>query len=187
MRPKPLAGRAIVYAGALYRRKGVDVLLRAMPRVLREVPDAHLYLVGNRDNPEVEQLAHDLGLEAAVTFIGFHSDPREYMGSAEVFVLPSRAEGFGNVLTEARSMHVPIVASRVGGIPEALDGGGAGVLVEPEDEQRLAAAIVEILRDGSRAADLRRRAGADLDRFRVETAARAYLALYSHLVPRQSR
>ncbi len=185
--PAPLAGRPIVYVGALSHRKGVDVLLRAMPAVLERVPEAHLYVVGNRDNPAIEALARDLDLDGAVTFVGFQREPRSLMGSADVFVLPSRAEGFGNVLTEARSMGVPIVASRVGGIPEALDGGDAGVLVDPADPEQLGRALVDVLTDQEFAADLRRRAQAGLEVFRLETAAAAYLDIYRRVLARASR
>ncbi|GAA4742043.1 glycosyltransferase [Modestobacter marinus] len=177
--PADLPGKPIVYVGAIYERKGVDVLLKAMQRIREAVPGAHLYLVGNRDNPAMERLATDLGLDDVVTWVGFSPDPRAYMKAASVFVLPSRAEGFGNVLTEARSTGTPIVASNVGGIPEALSNGKAGLLVEPEDEEGLAQAIVSVLTEDELAARLRVAALTDLESASVQRAAREYEAVYA--------
>lgn len=176
-----LPPNSVVFVGALHPRKGLDVLLRSMRRVVAAVPDAHLYVVGNRDHPGMEQLAADLGLADAVTFTGYARDPRAWMRAASVFVLPSREEGFGNVITEARSCRVPIVASDVGGVPEALSDGEAGLLVPPQDPGALADAIVSVLTDAELAADLRRRTQRGLDEMTVERAAREYDAVYSTL------
>jgi glycosyltransferase involved in cell wall biosynthesis len=176
-----LPADSIVFVGALYERKGVDVLLHAMVRVREAVPTARLFLVGNRDNPELEQLAADLGLGDVATFVGFSPDPRSYMKAACVFVLPSRAEGFGNVLTEARSCATPIVATNVGGIPEALSGGRAGLLVDPGDADALAAAVVSVLTDPELAARLRAAASEDLEKWSVQRAMRQYDEVYATL------
>lgn len=173
---------SIVYVGALYARKGIDVLLRAMVRIREDVPTARLFLVGNRDNPEIELLAKELGLDDAATFVGFVQDPRTYMKAASVFVLPSRAEGFGNVLTEARSMGTPIVATNVGGIPEALSGGRAGLLVQPEDVESLARAVVSVLTDSDLATRMRVAALDGLEASRVERAVGEYVAVYRSII-----
>jgi glycosyltransferase involved in cell wall biosynthesis len=178
VRGRDLAGRAIVFVGALHARKGIDVLLSAMPQILRGCGDARLYVIGNRDNAAVERLAADLGVSGHVSFEGYAADPREYMKGADVFVLPSRQEGFGNVLTEARESGVPIVASRVGGIPEALDGGRAGSLVPPEDPEVLAAAILRVLLEPEHADALRARGQQGLDRLSVHRAADEYDSAY---------
>lgn len=185
LQPADLPPHSIVYVGALYARKGVDVLLKAMLRVRAAVPEARLFLVGNRDNPRIEQLATDLGVEDVTTFVGFSPDPRDYMKAAAVVVLPSRAEGFGNVITEARSAGSAIVASNVGGIPEALSGGSAGLLVEPEDEEGLARALVSVLTDPVLAERLRAAALAGLESSTVERLARANEAVYASLPGRR--
>lgn len=179
--PLPLRSPAIVFTGALHRRKGLDVLLGAMRVVTKAVPTAHLYVVGNRDNPAMEQLATALGVAAATTFTGFSNDPREYMKAATVFVLPSRVEGFGNVLIEARSCGTAIVASGVGGIPEALSGGRAGFLVPPADEKALADSLIRVLTDDALVTELRNASSQNLDDFTVAGAARAYTRVYASL------
>lgn len=182
--PADLPEDSIVFVGAIYERKGVDVLLRAMLRIREAVPTARLFLVGNRDNPDMERLATELGLDDVVTWVGFCPDPRTYMKPAAVFVLPSRAEGFGNVLTEARSTGTPIVATNVGGIPEALSNGRAGLLVEPADEEGLSRAIVSVLTDPDLAARLRAAALDDLEGASVQRAAREYEAVYATVAGR---
>lgn len=173
--------RSIVYVGALHRRKGVDVLLEAVAIMRQDMPDVHLYIVGNRDAVEFEQLATELEITDCTTFVGFRSDPRGFMQGAGVFVLPSRDEGFGNVLTEARSVGAPIVASRVGGIPEALDGGVAGMLVPSENPAALAAALKAVLTNEVTRVDLIRRARTGLETLSVGRFRDDYLQVYQSL------
>jgi glycosyltransferase involved in cell wall biosynthesis len=178
---EPLPQLSIVYVGALHRRKGLDVLLGAVARVRLQVPDVQLFVVGNRDDESFEKLAVELGVADCTTFAGFRPDPRGFMRGAGVFVLPSRDEGFGNVLIEARSVGAPIVASRVGGIPDALAGGRAGRLVTPGDVEELAAALVEVLTDDQLRAELSRRAGDQLDDLRIEHFRDQYRVVYESL------
>jgi glycosyltransferase involved in cell wall biosynthesis len=149
------------------------------------VPDVRLYIVGNRDAAEFEHLAVDLGIADCTTFVGFRPDPRGFMRGAGVFVLPSRDEAFGNVLTEARSVGAPIVASRVGGIPEALDGGRAGLLVPPEDPAALAAALTTVLTDEATRTDLVRRSRMGLKTMSVARFRDEYFQVYRSLSPTQ--
>jgi starch synthase len=108
-----------------------------------------------------------------------HADTLATIAAAELFVLPSRQEPFGIVLLEAASLGTPVVASRVGGIPEIVEDGRTGVLVPPEDPGVLAAAIHALLRDPDRA---RRHAAALRDvaesRFTWHQAAESYVALF---------
>lgn len=175
---KSLAKESIVYVGALVERKGLDVLLASMALIVKKRPDAKLYVIGNRDNPSMEKLAMDFSISRNVEFVGFSADPRAYMLGASVFVLPSRAEPFGLVLTEARECGVPIVASNVGGIPEVLSSGEAGLLVPPGDIGALTTAIERVLGDPELAADLRIRSKVGLDVFAVENMAYGYDAVY---------
>jgi phosphatidylinositol alpha-1,6-mannosyltransferase len=158
--------RVVLTTGNLVARKGHDVVLRGFSRVKAAIADA-VYVIGG-DGPyrgELERLVADRGLADSVIFTGRVSDaelPSLY-SLAEVFVMPSRerreqadVEGFGIVFVEAGSCGLPVVAGRSGGIPDAIVEGETGLLVEPECEEQVAAALVRILSDHELAARLGR-------------------------------
>lgn len=129
--------------------KGIDVLLQAFAQVAAEFPDATLVLIG--DGPlrrDLEAQAHRLGLQRRVVFHGEDAEPRRLLPALDLFVLPSRSEGFPNALLEALVAGLPCVASRVGGIPELGEGSGV-VLVEPENPGALAGRLRNLLADGA--------------------------------------
>lgn len=138
----------------LYPRKSVDVLLRAMPRVLAAVPGARLRVVGI--GPEEEKLARirqELGLEQSVDFLGhipFEQLTREYRDCA-LFCLPSRQEGFGIVFLEAMAAGRAVVACHAAAMPEVVPDGIAGKLVAPGNAADLATALIDLLRDREQA------------------------------------
>lgn len=173
-----LGDNAVLFVGGLYERKGLDILVRAMQLVLQTVPNAHLFVIGNRDRPAIETMVTDLGLESAVTFLGFRKNPIPYMAKANVFVVPSREEGFGNVLVEARAAQVPIIASDTGGIPTALSGGRAGILVPVGDFRQIAKNIIAVLTQPSFAAELRARTRDGIEQFTVSHFVAAYEKVY---------
>lgn len=158
------AKRIIVSAARLVPRKGFDVLIEAFASALRFVPDLHLLIVG--DGPERHRLARrvqDLRLTSAVTLAGELSsdDLRRALACAEFFALTPRdlahgVEGFGIVFLEAAAQGKTAVASRTGGVPEAVLDGTTGILVPPSDVAATADALLRLLKDG----DLRRRLAA---------------------------
>ncbi len=99
--------------------------------------------------------------DVRATFVGHQADPRPFLGMAAAVVVPSRQEAFGRVLIEAMAAEVPVVATRVGGIPEVCVDGRTGLLVPPEDPGALAGAIVSTLTDPD-ATRARVRAAADV-------------------------
>jgi glycosyltransferase involved in cell wall biosynthesis len=126
--------------------------LNAMPAVLQEHPDATLVLVGKGNlEPMLRQQADRLGLNGHVRFLGWRDDLREIMPLFDVFVLPSLNEGMGRVLVEAMAAGRPIVASRVGGIPDLVRHGETGLLVTPRDEVSLAESISLLLSNTAKA------------------------------------
>lgn len=146
----------ILTVGRLVRRKGIRYLIEAMPRVLRSLPDTVLLIVG--DGPErsrLEEEARVLGLASRVRFLGKVPEQKliEAYQASDVFVLPAvvdsemNTEGLGVVLLEAMSMRKPVIASRVGGIPEAVVDNETGLLVKPQDPIDLADAIIRVLGD----------------------------------------
>jgi N-acetyl-alpha-D-glucosaminyl L-malate synthase BshA len=140
------AGKRVVFIGSLVKQKGVDVLLRAFKKVAARHGDAELLIVGDgRERRSLEKLSRELGIKAR--FLGSLRDVDEGLAGSAVLVLPSRKEGFGLVILEAMRSGIPVVATRVGGIPEIVKDGKNGLLVEKEDPSALAEAIIKVLED----------------------------------------
>jgi glycosyltransferase involved in cell wall biosynthesis len=181
--PRALQQPAIVTVGGMNHRKGISELIRAFAEVSAHVPRAHLYLVGNGpDRAEFEAQAAASAYAEHIHFEGFQADPIPYMKAAHIFVLASRRDSFGLVLTEARACDCAIVATDVDGIPEALDGGEAGLLVPPGDSTALAGAILKLLETPKEHTRLKLRARVNLERFRVERMASQMTDVYEELL-----
>jgi len=157
--------RVIVTVGNLVSRKGHDMVIRALPRLAQTIPDITYLVVGNGPHrQQLEELACSIGVRDHVVFAGVVPDrdlPDVYALS-DVFAMPSRAhldtcdvEGFGLVFLEANACGKPVVAGRSGGIPEAVEDGVTGLLVNPTDAEDIARAIGKLLTD----TDLARRMG----------------------------
>lgn len=155
-------GRTVVCVAAFRPEKGHRILLEAWSRVLRHHSDAVLVLVG--DGPErdaIEALVDALGLRASVRFTGAISDVRPVLASASMMVLPSTAvETFSLAALEAMAMQVPVVASDIGGMSEAVITGETGFVIPPGDPAALADAVVRLLGDELLCARLGRQARA---------------------------
>jgi glycosyltransferase involved in cell wall biosynthesis len=138
----------LVNVGALVGHKGQTHLLEAMPIVMREVPDAHLVILGEGElRAPLERQVKDLHLERAVRMPGFREDVLSLMKSADLFVMSSVTEGLGSAVLDAMAMGLAVVGTRAGGIPEAVVHGETGLLVPPREPRPLAAAIVRLLKD----------------------------------------
>jgi phosphatidyl-myo-inositol dimannoside synthase len=143
--------------------KGIDTVIRALPAIRAAIPTARYAVAGiGSRRSALEALARELGLDDAVRLLGFVGDeelPALY-NAADVFVLASRrydllVEGFGIAIVEASASGLPVIASRSGGIPEAVREGETGVLVDPDDPAAVAATAIRLLGDEA----LRRRMG----------------------------
>jgi glycosyltransferase involved in cell wall biosynthesis len=140
--------------GRLSAEKGFDVLIRAVDRLRRDGLDVGLVLAGEgKEQAALEELSAHLGLGEHVRLLGYRNDPRPLYEAMDVFALSSLREGLPNVLLEALSMEVPVVATRLPGVQRVLRHGENGLLVEPGSVEALAGALGRLLRD----ADLRRR------------------------------
>lgn len=155
----------VLFTGNLIPRKGVDVLLRAFAQVLPEVPTARLAIAGRVPigspvdyRARYQALAVELGIAARAHFLGFVADVPPLVADADALVLPSLQEPFGRSIIEAMALGAPVVASRVGGIPEILEDGQDGLLVAPGDVGELASALRQVLSDADLRDALRRRA-----------------------------
>lgn len=139
----------ILFVGRDYFRKGILTLIRALPLVLKEIPEARVAVIG----PEYfhsRLVAKFLSRKLPIEYINGLSpkETREYFLQATLLVLPSYIEAFGIVLMEALAAGLPIVATRVGGIPEIIQHGINGLLVGKGDSQQLAASIITSLSNG---------------------------------------
>jgi glycosyltransferase involved in cell wall biosynthesis len=180
------AGAATVVAtvASLERRKGIDVLLEALAILRRAGTEAVCLVCGDgTERLALQRRAEELGLERAVRFLGHRADVSEVLAAADVFALPSRHEGLGVAVLEAMAVGLPVVASSVGGIPEAVVDGVTGVLVPPEDPLLLAAALARCLEDPEAAREMGRRGRERvLERYSMEASARAYEVLYGQVL-----
>lgn len=144
-------GIEILYVGKLIKEKGIDVLLRALASLRASLPGRPLRLTvvgAGPDQPQMQRLGRELGMDDAIEYRGYVDDPTaldQLYARADLFVLPSTSEGVPRVIDEAMMHGVPVVASAVGGIPGELD--GEALLVPPGDSDALAAAMQRVILD----------------------------------------
>jgi glycosyltransferase involved in cell wall biosynthesis len=144
----PKGAPVIVNVGALVNHKGQKFLIDAMAQVRRHIPDAQLVIFGEGDLREaLKRQIHELGLDKHVLLAGFRDDVLGLTRSADLFVMSSVTEGLGSAVLDAMALGLPVVGTRAGGIPEAVDDGVTGRLVPPGRADALADAIVLMLRD----------------------------------------
>lgn len=170
--------------GRLRPEKAHDITLRAFAKVHAAHPEARLIIAGDGSlGDQLRALRTELGLDGIATFLGFRQDVPAVLASLDGYVLASRLEGLGTAILEALAMGLPVVASRVGGIPDSVKDGKTGVLVPPEDPDALAAAMIDLMENPERRAALGRHA-AEFVRtaFTQEQLQQRTLDLYQRLV-----
>ncbi len=179
--------RVVLFLSRLVPGKGLRVLLDAWPAVYEKHPDCRLLIVGSgKDQPaSIEQEVHEKvqrqGL-ANVRFAGETERPEAYLGGADIFVFPSRQEGFPNALMEAMAAGLPLVASRIGGVAELISDGGNGSLFQSGNSRDLAEKVVQLLDDPPLAREMGQQARQTvLDNFSFTRVASRYVALYNSL------
>ena len=164
------------FAGWLVPAKGVHVLIDAFERTTHQVSDVRLEIVGESDDEEYKQeLRNVVGWQEIgerVSFHGWRDDVLDALDAADVYVMPSFTEGVPRSIVEAMALGKPVIATRVGGIPELLEDGELGMLVPPDDAAALATAMIAIASDR----DYRKRLSA-----KGIEAARGKYAFQSHL------
>lgn len=176
-------GPLAIFTGRLARVKGLDVLLTAWARVLRELPEARLLLVGEgEERAALERQAGELGLSDAVIFYGGSADVAPLLRAADSFVLCSRTEGLPISLLEAMAACLPVVATRVGGMAQVLEDGITGRLVPVEGVAELARGLCEALSDQA-ARDWGRRAREQVAaQYSLDAVAERYISMYEALL-----
>jgi glycosyltransferase involved in cell wall biosynthesis len=158
------AGHPVLATVTLLRPgKGIETLLDALPAVLTAHPAVRLAIAGTGvDRDGLESRARALGVSHAVRFLGFTTDSATVLRGADLFVSPSWAESFPYVILEAMALGVPIVATRVGGVGEAVRDGDTGLLVPPRDAASLSRAIGSLISDRDRADEMGARARSEV-------------------------
>jgi L-malate glycosyltransferase len=171
---------------ALVPHKGQRHLIETASLVVLEVPDARFIILGEGElRQQLERQVRDRHLEKHVLLPGFRTDVLGCIKGFDVFAMSSVTEGLGTSLLDAMACSRPIVATRAGGIPEIVEDGSNGILVEPRDHAAMARAIVRLLNDEG----MRRRMGdAGLarvtDRFTVERMVAGTAAVYARVAGR---
>jgi glycosyltransferase involved in cell wall biosynthesis len=188
---EPQRGQYILCVALHHPRKAIDVLIKAFKIFCQNHTEVELWLVG--DGPvrgQIEDLVHQLGLTEQVKFLGCQDRPgvRKLLRQCSFLVLPSRDEPFGIAILEAFASRKPVVASAVGGIPEIIEDGKNGILVEPENPQALCDAMTTVWNDHVLAERLASAGYATVKQhFQWEIAAARYEATFMKLLGQTSR
>jgi glycosyltransferase involved in cell wall biosynthesis len=187
-RPAKAQGEFLVTTvGNIRRVKGHDVFIKAAAAIVPHFPKVSFSIAGDVLEPayftELQTLVRDLDLSDRFRFDGGVTDLRQHLAAADIFVLPSRSEGFSNAIVEAMAASLPVVATNVGGNAEAVNDGISGFLVPSEDPGALSAAILRLLSDPSQAGAMGA-AGRSLvaERFTVEAMMNRTASAYSNLL-----
>jgi len=171
------SGFFVGHVGALVdRNKGQRVLLQAARLLQSQVPQMRFLFLG--EGADAEDLAGESADLPNVHWLGFRQNVGDYLSLFDVFAFPSRHEGMGSSLLDAMDYGVPVVASRVGGIPDIVRDGQTGLLVPAGDAQALAQALLRLYRQPQLRATLASAARAVLPDYTPQRMAERYLALY---------
>jgi glycosyltransferase involved in cell wall biosynthesis len=172
----------VAVLGRLVPIKGFDLVLEALPALVAAMPTARLLVIG--DGPlraDFERRADTLGMSPRLTMTGARTDVPALLAAADVLAAPSRNEGMGRAIVEAMALGLPVVGSRVGGIPAVIVDGESGRLVEPGNAAALAGALIELALDERLRAKLGEAAVERADLFSTEVSAARLLAVYASL------
>ncbi|MDD5491841.1 MAG: glycosyltransferase family 4 protein [bacterium] len=172
----------VLSAGRLEKGKGVDVLLTCWPSVCQHFPEAHLLVLGEGTlRHELETMAVGLPCRDQVHFLRVVNEISGYLQSADLFVLPSLAEGLSNVLLEAMACGLPVVAADLPGNKELITNNVHGILTRAGVSASLSAGILSLLGDQSRQEALGRKARERAAAYSIELIAKEYKKLYQTL------
>ena len=142
-----LLGRSQLGAvGRLSDEKGFDGLIRSVSELVRLNENVHLVIVGEGgERANLERLVAEYGLEQRVSLPGWQTDVRDYFEAMDAFALSSHREGLPNVVLEAMALEVPVVATRVNGVPRLVQDGRNGFLIEPGRVEALTTALAGLI------------------------------------------
>jgi glycosyltransferase involved in cell wall biosynthesis len=179
--------QVVVCVACLRYQKGIDVLLQAWHLVHKQAPQARLIIVGGGSlQSQLEHMAHALNITDSVEFTGQQSDIPAQLHRGNLAVLPSRWEGMPNALLEAMACGLACVATRVSGSEDIIQQGVNGLLVEPEDYQGMAEAILTLLRNPALVQEYGRAARQTIEQhYSFEQVMGRYIELYQRIAERR--
>jgi len=177
----------VLFLGQTKYRKGWDILVRAIPAVLRAIPRARFVFAGHtgRDRVDFDALVRDVGVASVIEAPGRVSEAEKVhlLRSSWALTLPARYEGFGIPLAEAMMVGTPVVTTDVPACNEIVRDGETGLIVPPDDPGALAAALIRLLSDPALRARLAQEAERDvIRRYDARVVARQFEALYATLI-----
>jgi phosphatidylinositol alpha-mannosyltransferase len=181
-RAPAIADPVLGMMGSLIPIKGVDVLLRALPRIAQQYPDVRCRVAG--DGPLRDSLGHlaaELGVANHVEWLGRVAEPSTFFRTLQIYVQPSRSETFGQAALEAMSAGVPVIGSRAGALPEVIEEGINGVLFATDDHEELAHRVIQLLADPAERARLAAAGVRHAARFTPERMGAEHRKLYAEL------
>ena len=180
--PRHLTSPSIVFVGGQHPRKGLPDLFRAFAEVHDSNPSTRLYIVG--DGPflsDYRDLVKQMTCSDSVEFFGAQDNPFPFLYGADIFVLPSHADPAPLVISEAREAGCAVVATNVDGIPELLEQGQAGILVEPNNPRQLAAVLRDLVSNPDELQFWRSSSQKHIGRLSVSRVAREVLEVYGSI------
>jgi glycosyltransferase involved in cell wall biosynthesis len=171
----------------LTSEKGHSYLIDAAKEVVTASADELIFMfVGDGDlRGELERKVNELGLDGKILFLGLRDDVPELLAISDLFVLPSLYEAQGKVLVEAIAVGLPVIATKVGGVPDVVVNGKTGILVPPRNSQALAKAIISLITDKVKAKQMGEAGRQVIPEFSVETMIEKIDRLYYELVRNQ--
>jgi glycosyltransferase involved in cell wall biosynthesis len=172
--------------GRLSHEKGFDLLIRALGQLRANGIDAHLLLVGDGEEKEaLETQAVALNCRFALHLAGFHTDIRPLYEAMDVFALSSLREGLPNVVLEAMAMEVPVIATRIAGVPKVIDDGRNGLLTTPGSVEELTQGLARLFHDESLRCQLAEHGRRTIeDRYSLARRMQRIAGLYDELLER---
>ncbi|MEM2788654.1 MAG: glycosyltransferase [Candidatus Bathyarchaeia archaeon] len=175
----------ILHHGRLVQKRGIKTLIEAMPKIIEEAPKAKLIIAG--EGPEkqrLKRLAEALGVASHVAFLGLvpYEQIPSLIKSSTVVVIPSLIEGHSTSIIEAMASAKPVIATRVGGITEIIKDGETGILVDPENPNQIANAVIKVLKNRNLAKTIAEKAAEKAEEYDVRRLAERELNMYMSLI-----
>jgi glycosyltransferase involved in cell wall biosynthesis len=154
--------KIVLFVGRLYHRKGLEILLRSIPPIIQDFGDIKFAISGTgfkKKEQSLRDLAKQLDIEDYVTFLGYVPDLKlpDLYSASDIFVLPAIYENFPFAILEAQATGLPVISTKVGGIPEFLEDNENGFLIDPGDSAQLTQRLLTLLQDPKRAEEMGKR------------------------------